>query len=60
MLFRSWGLCAKVKLLVLAGAYGDARAHAYLGVLPVPQRPRFREAPVPLRRPAQPQLRAAG
>jgi hypothetical protein len=39
-----WRLCAKVRLLVLMGAYGDPGAHAQLGVLPVAQRPRFRVA----------------
>lgn len=37
-----WGVCAKVRLLVLMGIYGDAQAYAATGVLPVPDRPRMR------------------
>lgn len=37
-----WGVCAKVRLLVLMGTYGDQRAHGALGVLPVMARPRIR------------------
>jgi hypothetical protein len=34
-------LCAKVRNLVILGAYGDKRAGASTGYVPVPQRPRF-------------------
>lgn len=35
-----WGVCAKVRYLVIMGAYGDERAHAQLGVwVPGPARP---------------------
>jgi len=36
-----WGVCAKVRYLVLMGAYGDERVHAQLGVwIPGPARPK--------------------
>jgi hypothetical protein len=36
-----WGVCAKVRYLVLMGAYGDERVHAQLGVwVPGPARPK--------------------
>jgi hypothetical protein len=35
-----WGVCGKVRYLVIMGAYGDERAHAQLGVwVPGPTRP---------------------
>jgi hypothetical protein len=34
-------LCAKVRNLVILGAYGDKRAEAATGYVPVPRRPRF-------------------
>jgi hypothetical protein len=34
-------LCAKIRNLVILGAYGDKRAEASTGYVPVPQRPRF-------------------
>jgi hypothetical protein len=35
-----WGVCAKVRYLVIMGAYGDERAHAQLGIwVPGPARP---------------------
>jgi hypothetical protein len=34
-------LCAKIRNLVILGAYGDKRAGASTGYVPVPQRPRF-------------------
>jgi hypothetical protein len=37
-----WRICAKVRNLVILGAYGDARAAATTGYVPVPLRPRFR------------------
>jgi hypothetical protein len=37
-------LCAKVRYLVLMGAYGDASAAAATGFVPLEQRERFREA----------------
>jgi hypothetical protein len=36
-----WGICAKVRFLVLMGAYGDARLHAPTSYVPVSRRPRF-------------------
>lgn len=38
-------LCAKVRYLVLMGAYGDASAARGTGFVPLEQRERFREAP---------------
>jgi len=37
-----WRVCAKVRDLVVLGAYGDARAGALTGYVPVPLRPRFK------------------
>lgn len=37
-----WGICAKVRLLVLMGAYSDPRAAAATGFVPVDHRVRFR------------------
>jgi len=37
-----WRICAKVRNLVILGAYGDRRAAERTGYVPVPQRPRFR------------------
>ncbi len=37
-----WRVCSKVKNLVVLGAYGDRRAAAKTGYVPVPLRPRFR------------------
>jgi hypothetical protein len=36
-----WGLCAKVRYLVLMGAYGDRRLHASTSYVPVSKRRRF-------------------
>lgn len=36
-----WGVCGKVRYLVIMGAYGDERVHAQLGVwVPGPTRPK--------------------
>ena len=36
-----WGVCGKVRYLVIMGAYGDERVHAQLGVwVPGPARPK--------------------
>jgi hypothetical protein len=37
-----WRLCGRVRLLVIMGAYGDARAESGIGFVPVPLRSRFR------------------
>lgn len=37
-----WRICGKVRNLVMLGAYGDTRADAATGYVPVPLRPRFR------------------
>jgi hypothetical protein len=37
-------ICAKVKNLVVLGAYGDGRAAAQTGYLPIERRARFRDA----------------
>jgi len=37
-----WRICAKVRNLVILGAYGDRRAATTTGYVPVPLRPRFR------------------
>jgi hypothetical protein len=39
---RLWWICAKVRYLVLMGAYGDPRAAAATGFVPADQRPRLR------------------
>jgi hypothetical protein len=39
-----WGLCAKVRYLVMMGAYGDARMHPRTSYVPVSKRPRFEHA----------------
>ena len=36
-----WRLCAKVRLLVTMGAYGDRRAHEFVGFVTVALRKRF-------------------
>ena len=36
-----WRICAKVRNLVILGAYGDRRAAVTTGYVPVPLRPRF-------------------
>ena len=36
-----WGICAKIRFLVVMGAYGDSRVHAPTSYVPVSQRPRF-------------------
>jgi hypothetical protein len=36
-----WGLCAKVRYLVLMGTYGDRRLHAPTSYVPVSKRRRF-------------------
>jgi hypothetical protein len=36
-----WGICAKVRFLVVMGAYGDARAHEPTHYVPVSKRRRF-------------------
>lgn len=41
-----WGLCAKVRLLVLVGTYGDKAAHPATGFVPIPLRARNRPRPV--------------
>jgi hypothetical protein len=41
-----WRICAKVRNLVILGAYGDRRAARTTGYVPVPLRPRFRAASV--------------
>jgi hypothetical protein len=38
-----WAVCAKVRLLVVMGTFGDARARAATGYIPVAERTRFRE-----------------
>lgn len=38
-----WRICSKVKNLVILGAYGDRRAAAKTGYVPVPLRPRFQK-----------------
>jgi hypothetical protein len=37
-----WGVCGKVRLLVVMGTFGDARTRASTGYIPVPERARFR------------------
>lgn len=37
-----WGLCAKVRLLVMMGAYGDEAAHRAVGAVPVAERASIR------------------
>jgi hypothetical protein len=49
-----WRICAKVKNLVVLGAYGDRRAEKQTGYVPVPLRPRFQK----MRR-AQPETEVA-
>jgi hypothetical protein len=48
-----WGICAKVRYLVIMGAYGDERVHAQLGIwVPGAQRPeRGRGSSLPLVKP---------
>jgi hypothetical protein len=41
-----WGLCAKVRYLVLMGTYGDRRLHAPTSYVPVSKRRRFSQAPL--------------
>lgn len=36
-----WGICAKIRYLVLLGAYGDGRLHAPTSYVPVSRRRRF-------------------
>jgi hypothetical protein len=36
-----WGICAKIRYLVLLGAYGDMRLHAPTSYVPVSRRRRF-------------------
>jgi hypothetical protein len=38
-----WGICAKVRYLVLLGAYGDPRMHVATGFVPVSKRHRFQQ-----------------
>ena len=38
-----WGICAKVRYLVLLGAYGDARMHVATDFVPVSKRRRFQQ-----------------
>ena len=45
-------LCAKVKNLVVLGAYGDARAAARTGYVPVPRRKRFEHQAAPVATPS--------
>lgn len=46
-----WRLCAKVRLLVMMGAYGDERASEAVGYVPVAERPRLSNQIIPLRVP---------
>lgn len=39
-----WGICAKVRYLVLMGAYGDRRLHAPTSYVPVSRRRRFSQS----------------
>jgi hypothetical protein len=39
-----WRVCAKVRDLVILGAYSDTMAEARTGYVPVPLRPRFKQA----------------
>jgi hypothetical protein len=39
-----WSICAKVKLLVTVGIYGDRKAHPAIGFVPIRIRPRHRPA----------------
>jgi hypothetical protein len=49
-----WGVCAKVRYLVIMGAYGDERVHAQLGVwVPGPARPERARRSLPVRGPAR-------
>jgi hypothetical protein len=41
-----WSICAKVRYLVLMGAYGDGRLHAPTSFVPVSRRRRFSEPAV--------------
>jgi hypothetical protein len=40
---RVWRICAKVRDLVVLGAYSDSSAEARTGYVPVPLRPRFKQ-----------------
>lgn len=47
-----WGVCAKVRYLVIMGAYGDERVHAQLGVwVPGAARPERRNRGLPVLKP---------
>jgi hypothetical protein len=47
-----WGVCAKVRYLVIMGAYGDERVHAQLGVwVPGPARPERAKHGLPVLKP---------
>jgi hypothetical protein len=47
-----WGVCAKVRYLVIMGAYGDERVHAQLGVwVPGPARPERSKRGLPVLKP---------
>lgn len=49
-----WGVCAKVRYLVIMGAYGDERAHAQLGVwVPGPARPERTKRGLPVLKPVR-------
>jgi hypothetical protein len=49
-----WSVCAKVRYLVIMGAYGDERAHAQLGVwVPGPERPLRVKHALPVLKPAR-------
>jgi hypothetical protein len=39
-----WAICAKIRYLVLLGAYGDARMHVTTGFVPVSKRRRFQQS----------------
>lgn len=39
-----WGICAKVRYLVLLGAYGDSRMHGVTDYVPVSKRRRFQQS----------------
>lgn len=39
-----WGICAKIRYLVLLGAYGDSRMHVVTDFVPVSKRRRFQQS----------------
>jgi hypothetical protein len=49
-----WGVCAKVRYLVIMGAYGDERVHAQLGIwVPGAQRPARAKRGLPVLKPVR-------